>query len=151
MFCVANWLTVIILIYCAPENYFETAHHNQDQKNFAPGLLYKSKEKIRVSFLFPLIMKPWGQGWSKNYSTKKCALNQGEEKLFLEEGAFFIKDKKVISVKFSVNILRRCVMLCSTTTQTNFGIQQRLFVLEILGIVSCGNLTRAITVLTALN
>ena len=110
MFCVANWLTVIILIYCAPENYFETAHHNQDQKNFAPGLLYKSKEKIRVSFLFPLIMKPWGQGWSKNYSTKKCALNQGEEKLFLEVGASFIKDKKVISAKFSVNILRRNVM-----------------------------------------
>ena len=35
-------------------------------------------------------------------------------------------------------------MLCSTTTQTTFGIQQRLLVLEILEIASCGNLTRAI-------
>ena len=43
------------------------------------------------------------------------------------------------------------VMLCSATTQTTFVIQQRLFVLEILDIVSCGNLTRAITVLTTLN
>ena len=41
-------------------------------------------------------------------------------------------------------------MLCSTTTQRTFGIQQRLLVLEILEIVSCGNLTRAIAVLTAL-
>ena len=41
-------------------------------------------------------------------------------------------------------------MLCSTTTQTIFGIQQRLLVLEILEIVSCGDLTRAIAVLTAL-
>ena len=40
-------------------------------------------------------------------------------------------------------------ILCSTTTQTTFGIQQRLLVLEILEIVSCGNLTRAIAVLTA--
>ena len=79
-------------------------------QNLAPGLLYKSKEKIRASFLFPLIKKPWRQDWSKNYSTKKCALNQGEEKLFLEEGAFFIKDKKVISAKISVNISRRYIM-----------------------------------------
>ena len=79
-------------------------------KNLAPGLLYKSKEKIKASFLFPLIKKPCERGWSKNYSTKKCALNQGEEKLFLEESAFFIKDKKVISAKFSVNISRRYVM-----------------------------------------
>ena len=35
-------------------------------------------------------------------------------------------------------------MLCSTTTQTTFGIQQRLLVLEILEIASSGNLTRAI-------
>ena len=42
-------------------------------------------------------------------------------------------------------------MLCSTTTQTTFGIQQRLLVLEILEIVSCGNVTRAIAVLTALS
>ena len=41
-------------------------------------------------------------------------------------------------------------MLCSTTTQATFGIQQRLLVLDILEIVSCGNLTRAISVLTAL-
>ena len=41
-------------------------------------------------------------------------------------------------------------MLCSTTTQVTFGIQQRLLVLDILEIVSCGNLTRAISVLTAL-
>ena len=42
-------------------------------------------------------------------------------------------------------------MLCSTTTQTTFEIQQRLLVLEILEIVSCGNLTRAIAVLIALS
>ena len=30
----------------------------------------------------------------KKLLTKKGTLNQGEEKLFLEEGAFFIKDKK---------------------------------------------------------
>ena len=47
---------------------------------------------------------------AKKLFYKKCALNQGEEKLFLEEGAFFIKDKKVTSAKFSVNILRRYVM-----------------------------------------
>ena len=46
----------------------------------------------------------------KKLLTKKGTLNQGEEKLFLEEGAFFIKDKKVISAKFSVNISRRYVM-----------------------------------------
>ena len=42
-------------------------------------------------------------------------------------------------------------MLCSTTRQATFGIQQRLLVLEILGIVSCGNQTRTIAVLTALS
>ena len=42
-------------------------------------------------------------------------------------------------------------MLCSTTIQTTFGIQQRLLVLEILEIVSCGKLTRAIAVVTALS
>ena len=42
-------------------------------------------------------------------------------------------------------------MLCSTTTQTTFGIQQGLVVLEILEIVSYGNLTRTIAVLTALS
>ena len=47
---------------------------------------------------------------TKNLLYKKCALNQGEEKLFLEEGAFFIKDKKVTSAKFFVNISRRYVM-----------------------------------------
>ena len=44
-------------------------------------------------------------------------------------------------------------MLCIlyfTTTQITFGIRQRLLVLEILEIPSCGNLTRAIAVLTAL-
>ena len=41
-------------------------------------------------------------------------------------------------------------MLCFTTTGTNFGAQQRLLVLEILAIVSCGNLIRAIVVVTAL-
>ena len=60
--------------------------------------------------MFPLIKKPGSRGWSKNYLTKKCALNQGEEKLILEEDAFFIKDKKVISAKFSVNISRRLFM-----------------------------------------
>ena len=79
-------------------------------KNLASGLLYRSKKKIRTSFLFPLIKNPWGRGWSKDYSTKKCAVNQVEEKLFLDEGAFFIKDKKVISAKFFVNISRRYVM-----------------------------------------
>ena len=38
-------------------------------------------------------------------------------------------------------------MLSSAITQTAFVIQQRLLVLEILKIVSCGNLTRAIAVL----
>ena len=42
-------------------------------------------------------------------------------------------------------------MLCSTPTQTTLAIQQRLLVLEILEIVNCGNLTRAIAVLTALS
>ena len=42
-------------------------------------------------------------------------------------------------------------MLCCTTTQVTFGIQQRLLVLEILEIVSCGNQTRTIAVLTALS
>ena len=42
-------------------------------------------------------------------------------------------------------------MLCSTTTQTTFGIQQRLLVLEILEIVRCWNLTHAIAVLAALS
>ena len=46
----------------------------------------------------------------KKYSTKKGPLNHGEEKLFLKEGAFFIKDKKVISVTFFVNIARWYVM-----------------------------------------
>ena len=117
------------------------------------GLFYKSKEKIRASFLFLLIKKTWWQGWSKSYSTKRCALNQGEEKLFLEKGAFFIKDKIAIAAKFSVNISRRYVMyiMCSTSIQTTFGIQQRLCVLEIFEILSCGNLTRTHSVLTALN
>ena len=39
-----------------------------------------------------------------------CALNPGEEKLFLKEGSLSIKDKKVISTKFSVNISRRYIM-----------------------------------------
>ena len=42
-------------------------------------------------------------------------------------------------------------IFCSATTQTTFGIQKRLLVLEILEIVSCWNLTRAIAVLTALS
>ena len=42
-------------------------------------------------------------------------------------------------------------MLCSTTAQTTSGIQQRLLILETLEIFSCGNLTRAIAVLTALS
>ena len=35
-------------------------------------------------------------------------------------------------------------MLCSTTTQTTFGIHQPLLVLEGLEIVSCANITRGI-------
>ena len=35
----------------------------------------------------------------KNYLTKKCALNQGEKKLYFEEDEFFLKDKKVIAAK----------------------------------------------------
>ena len=46
----------------------------------------------------------------KKYSTKKGPLNHGEEKLFLKEGAFFMKEKKVNSVKFFVNIARWYVM-----------------------------------------
>ena len=46
----------------------------------------------------------------KKLFDKKASLNQREEELFLEKGAFFIKDEKVISAKFSVNISRRYVM-----------------------------------------
>ena len=106
MFSVANRRTVIILIQCAPKNYFETAHYNQGQKTLPQDFFIRVKRKIRAFYLFPLIKKPWG----RRYSTKKCALNQGEKKLFLEEGAFVIKDKKVISGKFPVNISRRYVM-----------------------------------------
>ena len=69
----------------------------------------------------------------------------------MEENAFFIKDKKAILEKNFPLIFRDSMlyMLCSTTTQTSFGIQQCLLVLEILESVSCGNLTRAIVVLTA--
>ena len=42
--------------------------------------------------------------------TKKCALNQGKEKVFLQDGASFIKDKKVISAKSSINISSWYVM-----------------------------------------
>ena len=76
-----------------------------------------------------------------------CALNQGEEKLFLEQGVFFIKDKNFPLI-FRDGML---CMLCSTARQTTIEIQQRLLVLEILEIVSCGNLTRVIAVLTALS
>ena len=48
---------------------------------------------------------------SKNYSTKKRALNQGKGKLlFVAEGAFFKKENKFIFAKFSVTISRRYVM-----------------------------------------
>ena len=58
-----------------------------------------------------------------------------------------------MSAKLSVSILRKYVMyvMSSNTTQTTFGIQQRLLVLETSEIVSLGNLTRAIAVLTALS
>ena len=70
----------------------------------------------------------------------------------MEEGAFFIKDKKVISAKFSVNILRQFVMyVIFYHYKDNLWIQQRLHDLEILEIVSCGNLTRVIAVVTALS
>ena len=95
--------------------------------------------------MFPLIKKPGSRGWSKNYLTKKCALNQGEEKLILEEDAFFIKDKKVISAKFSVNISTRYVMYVNFYHYTG-----NLWDSATLEIVSCGNLTRTIAVLTAL-
>ena len=71
-----------------------------------------------------------------------CALNQGEEKLFLEEAASLSRTKKSSQLNFP--------LIFSTTTQTNFRIQQRFLVLEILEIVSCGNLTGAIAVLIAL-
>ena len=75
--------------------------------NFRPFLfLWRSKNGRHEFFL----VKNKNFFWSNNYSTKKCARNPGEEKLFLEEGAFSIKDKKVISAKFSVNISRRYVM-----------------------------------------
>ena len=79
----------------------------------------------------------------KNYSSKKYALNQGEEKLFFEEGAFFIKDKKSSQQNFP--LIFRDGMLCM------LRFQQRLLVLEILEILNCWNLTRAIAVLTALS
>ena len=72
--------------------------------------LYKSKEKIRASFLFPLIKKPWGRSWSKKIFDKKVCTKSRRKITFLKEGALFIKDKKVISAKFSVNISRRYVM-----------------------------------------
>ena len=97
-----------------------------------------------TSFLFPLIKKSWAQGWSKNYSTKMCALDQGEENLFLEKDAFFVKDKKVISAKFSVNISTRYVMYVNFYHYTG-----NLWDSATLEIVSCGNLTRTIAVLTA--
>ena len=58
-----------------------------------------------------------------------------------------------MSAKLSVSILRKYVMyvMSSNTTQTTFGIQQRLLVLETSEIVSLGNLTRVIAVLTALS
>ena len=58
-----------------------------------------------------------------------------------------------MSAKLSVSILRKYVMyvMSSNTTQTTLGIQQRLLVLETSEIVSLGNLTRVIAVLTALS
>ena len=58
-----------------------------------------------------------------------------------------------MSAKLSVSILRKYVMyvMSSNTTQTTIGIQQRLLVLETSEIVSLGNLTRVIAVLTALS
>ena len=58
-----------------------------------------------------------------------------------------------MSAKLSVSILRKYVMyvMSSNTTQTTFGIQQRLLVLETSEIVNLGNLTRVIAVLTALS
>ena len=58
-----------------------------------------------------------------------------------------------MSAKLSVIIWRKYVMyvMSSNTTQTTFGIQQRLLVLETSEIVSLGNLTRVIAVLTALS
>ena len=58
-----------------------------------------------------------------------------------------------MSAKLSVSILRKYVMyvMSSNTTQTTFGIQQRLLVFETSEIVSLGNLTRVIAVLTALS
>ena len=58
-----------------------------------------------------------------------------------------------MSAKLSVSILRKYVMyvMSSNTTQTTFGIQQRLLVLETSEIVSLGNLTRVIAVLTAVS
>ena len=68
----------------------------------------------------------------------RCVLYQGQKKSSQQNFPLIFRDSML------------CI-LSSTTTQTTFGIQQRLLVLEILEIVSCGNLTRAIAVLTALS
>ena len=66
---------------------------------------------MRASFLFSLIKKPYVRDSSKNYLTKKCALNQGKEILiFVEEDVFFVNNKKLILAKFSVTISKRYVM-----------------------------------------
>ena len=78
-------------------------------KNLAPGLVYKSKENKSFFFLSSY-KEALGARLVKRIFDKKCALNQGKKKLFLEEVVFFIKDKNVISAKFPVNISRRYVM-----------------------------------------
>ena len=77
-------------------------------KNLAPGLLYKSKEKIRSLSSYKEALG--ARLLKKLFDKKVHTINQGEQKLYLEEGAFFIKDKKVIPAKFSINISRRYVM-----------------------------------------
>ena len=89
----------------------------------------------------------------KNLFDKKCALNQGEEKIYWTKKAPSLsRTKKSSQQDFSLIFLDGILcMLCSTATQTTFEIQQRFLVLKILEIASCGNLTRVIAVLTALS
>ena len=75
-------------------------------KNFALGLLYKSKEENKGFFS----LSSYKEALRATLFNKRVRTKSRRKKIFLEEGAFVIKDKKVISAKLSVNISRRYVM-----------------------------------------
>ena len=149
MFSVANRRTVIILIQCAPENYFETAHHNQGQKTLPQGFFIRVKRKQGLFFSFLLYKRHGGEVGQKIILQKVRTKLRRRKTIFGGRCVLYQGQKKSSQQNFP--LIFRDSMLCilsSTTTQTTFGIQQRLLVLEILEIVSCGNLTRAIAALT---